>query len=360
MTDLPVRTQKIALPPPPGARSRSIRSYKPRSGPGEREFSGYCPVFLEPSARYHRRRSGPHPFNKDLRWKIVTEDLPGEFLSFFAPGIAAEKDPEQQIAFLDKELLELFPVKGQRLEPIRVDKLLKVPMRDGSAVILHCEVQGSREAGFSARMYLYFNRLWDKYPQAVEAIAVLTDGDPAFRPQPYRERGRAGADHRLCYHYKVYKVLDQSEEVLEQSDNPFALVILTTKAALKRIGGEYTEEEYLRRKIELVNWLKEKTLTAHQEQALLSFLEGYVPFTDKTMETEFNEYLKERSEVMGTLEFLMNEAREKAERSKELAFARNLIRATDFNDGKIASLTGLEEDTVIIVRAEMLDEAGLE
>lgn len=192
--------------------------------------------------------------------------------------------------------------------------LLKIPMRDGSAV------------------------------------AILTDRDRGFRPAPYREGGEAEDDHRLCYHYKTFKVLDQCEEDLEQSDNPFALVILTTRAALKRENGEYTEEEYFQRKLELAHWLKDKSTSEAQMQALLSFLKYYLPLEDQALEDKFNEQLKERNETMGTVEYLVNEAKEngrcEGREEEKSSFVRSLLENTDFDDGKIATLAAVEEDFV--------------
>src|SRR3546814_2142977 len=82
---------------------------------------------------------------------MIIESLPREFLRFFTPGIAAGMDPRRKIEFLDKELLELLPADDRRLEPVRVDKLLKIPMLDGSDVTLHCEVQGAPDEDFSSR-----------------------------------------------------------------------------------------------------------------------------------------------------------------------------------------------------------------
>src|SRR3546814_8708422 len=74
-------------------------------------------------------------------------------------------------------------------------------------------------------MHRYYTCLEGKYPGQVTAIAILTDGNNNFRPEPFREIRGPKKVHQLCYDYAVYKVLDQSEEELEQSDNPFALVL---------------------------------------------------------------------------------------------------------------------------------------
>lgn len=285
---------------------------------------------------------------------MIIESLPREFLRFFAPGIAAGMDPAKKIAFLDKELLELLPDEDKRLAPQRVDKLVKVPMLDGSQVTLHCEVQGSSETNFSSRMHRYYICLEGKYPGEVTGIAILTDDSKHFRPGPFREIRGPKKVHRLCYDYAVYKILDQPEETLEQSDNPFALVILTVKAALERVKGKYTEEEYLRRKLELADWPKKKPITDHQEKALLTFLKYYVPLKDRALEIKFEEQLKERSNSIGIVEGIINEEREKGfeqglqrgreetERNKDLTFVQTLIRNTEYNDEEIASLVKVD------------------
>src|SRR5690606_7987435 len=136
---------------------------------------------------------------------------------------------------------------------------------------------------------------FDKYPGQVTAIAILTDGDRGFRPEPYRDGAGPAKARGLCYDFEIYKVLDQSEEELERSESPFALVILATRAALKQTSGEYTEEEYYRRKLDLFHWIRERRLSEVQEQALMSFLLDYQPLKDETLKKRFDEQLKERS-----------------------------------------------------------------
>ena len=55
-----------------------------------------------------------------------------------------------------------------------VDKLAKVALRDGSErwVYVHLEVQGSAQAEFAERMFVYHYRLFDRYRQPVASLAV--------------------------------------------------------------------------------------------------------------------------------------------------------------------------------------------
>src|SRR5690606_13140196 len=198
MNNLPFQLSDIDLP-------LRVVSYRPSSP---------LRLLREPRPRYDRMRPAagaevpaaetePHPCNKDLRWKMLIVRLPREFLRFFTPEIAAGMDPAKKITFLDKELLELLPPAEKRLKPLRVDKLLKIPMLDGSDVTLHCEVQGSRDKNFPPRMHRYYVCLESKYPGEVTAIAILTDGNRKFHPGPFRETRGPKKAHRLCYDYGV-------------------------------------------------------------------------------------------------------------------------------------------------------------
>lgn len=148
--------------------------------------------------------------------------------------------------------------------------------------------------------------------------------------------------------------MDQPECELERSDNPFALVILTVKAALNREKGKYTGAEYLRRKLELARWLEGKTLPEDQRRSLLSFLKYYLPLKDRKLEKKFNEQLNERSRAMGIVEYLINEAKEEAleqgRETEKLFFVRSLLANTDFGDEKISLLANVDLDLVMKLR----------
>src|SRR5690606_25724259 len=99
--------------------------------------------------------------NRDLLWKVIIEDLPEDFFRFFFPMPEAEKDPEKKIAFLSTDILRNK----------QVDKILKVPMRDGSTAIIYCAIQGKPEVDFSERIFGNFNRLWNEYALGTSVIA---------------------------------------------------------------------------------------------------------------------------------------------------------------------------------------------
>ena len=105
-------------------------------------------------------------------------------LSLF-PHIHAEIDWARGHEMLDKELQPI--VRRAATGRQYVDKLVKVWLKDGQErwILIHIEVQGSKEGDFPRRMHVYNHRIFDRYDQEVISLAILTDDDPAWRPNRY-------------------------------------------------------------------------------------------------------------------------------------------------------------------------------
>ncbi|MFH0924672.1 MAG: hypothetical protein V1872_03420 [bacterium] len=153
----------------------------------------------------------------------IVEDLFQDFVMFFMPDLYTDVDFNKGYEFLDKELAILFPEseEGQRY----VDKLTKVFLKDGTDkwILVHIEIQGYRDTEFAKRMFIYFYRVFDKYQKDLIALALFTDNYKNFNPKKYEYNFY---QTRLTYEYRTYKVIEQKEKELEESKNPFALVIL--------------------------------------------------------------------------------------------------------------------------------------
>lgn len=185
----------------------------------------------KPSGKKKRRR------REDLLWKGVIEDVFEDFLHFFYPKEARNFDLEKGVTFLDKELGQLFPPDNDEYAPRHVDKLARVFTRSGEEenLLIHLEVQGYRDKGFPERMFQYYYRVWDKFRRPLTALAILTDGNKRFHPKAFVQQR---LDTCLSYSFKTYKLLEQDTAVLEQSDNPFAIVLLAARAALTGEKGK--------------------------------------------------------------------------------------------------------------------------
>jgi hypothetical protein len=293
----------------------------------------------------------------DVLWKGLIEDIFPFFIPFFLPQYVHLFDLIRPVEFLDKELQQLYPPEEGLQHPRFVDKLVKVFTMEGTEhwVLIHVEVQGQRDEEFAQRMFRYFYRILDRYKVAVTAIAILTDDSPTFLPSRYEYRF-AGTEY--VYQFNRYKVLQQDEQSLAQSDNPFAIAILTVLLALK--SKKLPDNDLLQLKVALYRQLRTKHFSEPVARHLFAFLQLYVNFEKPGMNSKFEKEIDSitgKTQPMGIIEvakeMFINEGREiEAEKQKRI-FVTNLLNAGKFSDEEIASLANTSLAFVQQVRAEL-------
>ena len=168
----------------------------------------------------------------DSAWKDVIEELFEPFLEFFFPGIHKDINFSKKVEFLSKELRKIEP--GSKVGKRFADVLVKVHLKDGSdaciCVLIHIEVQGTKDPHFQVRIYVYHYRIYDKFREKgieVISLAILTDEDVNYRPDEYYFR-RWGFEHRIKIPIvKIidYKLKEDLRKKLENSDNPMVMVV---------------------------------------------------------------------------------------------------------------------------------------
>jgi hypothetical protein len=123
----------------------------------------------------------------DSPWKEALERFFPEFLAFFFPVAHAAIDWARGYAFLDKELQQVVrdADRGRRV----ADKLVQVwrGSEDPVWVLIHLEIQGNYDPGFTERMFTYYYRLHDRYRRPLASVALLTDTRPEWRPEHYQQ-----------------------------------------------------------------------------------------------------------------------------------------------------------------------------
>ena len=298
----------------------------------------------------------------DALWKGLIEDLADDFLKFFFPDAEEVFDLNRKISFLDKELEQLFPNTQDEFSPKYVDKLLKVYSKEGKEewVLVHVEVQGSRDKTFAKRMFTYYYRILDKYDKEITALAILTDKNKSFRPSQY-ESEFVGT--KILYKYNSYKALDADIKELAKNNNPFASVIEVVQTALKK--GRIADKTLFNLKIELVKKLLQKKIQKDKIRILLNFLKLYIRFENTKLNDTFEQKLDEinnRNTTMGLEEFVLDrerrvgrkEGREEGREEgvsqttyqKDFAFVKSLLNETDFNNNKISRIVGVSLEFV--------------
>lgn len=187
----------------------------------------------------------------DSPWKEAIERHFADFLQFFFPAAHALVDWSKPVTFLDQELRAV--VRDAELGNRYVDKLVELTRLDGQAekVYVHLEVQGSEQAEFAERMFVYHYRLYDRYRQPIASLAVLADERLNWRPEKF---GYEVFGCRLGLQYPVAKLLDWSgsEARLEDSNNPFAVVTLAhlaTRATRTDMNERYAIKKSLVRQL---------------------------------------------------------------------------------------------------------------
>jgi hypothetical protein len=137
-----------------------------------------------------------------------------------------EIDWSRGYEFLDQELQKV--VRDATSKQRRVDKLVKVWLKNGQAALLyiHVEVQSQVEDDFNKRMFIYHYRLYDRYQQPILSLAILGDDREDWRPDGF---GYEVLGCYISFYFPTVKLLDYQEklEELKPSRNPFAIVGLT-------------------------------------------------------------------------------------------------------------------------------------
>ena len=170
----------------------------------------------------------------DTPWQTILEDFFEQFVAFCLPTLYHKIDWEKGYTMLDKELKKIS--KDSEMGNRIVDKLIKIYTKEGEEkwILIHIEVQGRPEAGFSERMYVYQSRIFSKYGRPVLSLAILTDGNKNWRPDYYQSSLWGCFSIKMTF--PIIKVLDYRSRIeeLEASQNPFAMVILAQLAALEK------------------------------------------------------------------------------------------------------------------------------
>lgn len=290
----------------------------------------------------------------DMLWKSILEDIFDDFLRFFFANAEALFDLEKGFEYLDQELEQLFAPDSDQFSSKYVDKLVKAYCRSGAEawLLIHIEVQGYRDEAFADRMFTYYYRIWDKYRKPVTAFAILTDDCKHFLPAQFEQ---ACLGTSICFRFNSFKVLDQSENELETSDNPFAQVILAVKLAIN--GKRVSPDELYRLKIDLAKRLLKRNIPKWKVGRLMDFLKFYVRLDSKELDKEFVKEIKKATKPdpipMTFEEVILNIVKEegkeegleqglaKGQLERNTTFVQNLLRETKFTHKEIAKLAGV-------------------
>jgi hypothetical protein len=182
----------------------------------------------------------------DGLWKVIIEDFFWEFIAFFLPKLFEDLDTTYPPEFLDKELMVIH--KELKIPKQIVDKLIKVKLKDGRFkwILIHVEVQARFEIDFSTRMFLYKAFIFAKFQLPIVALAIY----PAGRtPKKFDYYDESLYDTTLMYRFNAYKIAQQKEADLIQSNNIFALFVLANLYVIKTAPKQYDKRVAFKEKL---------------------------------------------------------------------------------------------------------------
>ena len=120
---------------------------------------------------------------QDQPWKQILRLYFRDGMELLFPQVADEVDWLKPIEFLDKEFGKIAQdaVTGKRF----ADQLVRVSRIRGKPIylLIHAEIQASRESHFAYRIFTYALRILDYFGQPATSLVILCDADENWRPQ---------------------------------------------------------------------------------------------------------------------------------------------------------------------------------
>lgn len=188
----------------------------------------------------------------DSPWKDVLEIYLEDFFRLFFPDMHGGIDWQRPPLSLDKELRKI--ARHGEVGDRYADKLFQVWTRLGDPleIMANIEVQGSPEASFAERLYVYNYRAFDRFHRPVLSIAVLCDDTSSFHPTSFFSCDLWGCRAGIEFPTVKLREYNGRWSELEKSDNPFATVVmahLKTRATRGRPDSRYRWKRSLVRRL---------------------------------------------------------------------------------------------------------------
>src|SRR5258708_31627519 len=129
------------------------------------------------------------------------------------------------------------------------------------------------------------------------AIAIFTGPDGPKSPNRY-DYHFLGTHH--VYQYNTLNISKPTDEELEKSNNPFAIVVLAARKAL--LAGKIPEKELLEQKLLVAKLLLGKKQFSHKKiRLILNFLRNYIVFDKKETNRIFNKRIDKITHKKNTM-----------------------------------------------------------
>lgn len=299
---------------------------------------------------------------KDILWKGLIEDFFPDLMEFFYPEALSYLELTQ-VEFLDKELQQLFPESADSRR--YADKLVKIRRIDGEEQwqLIHIEIQGYKDEHFAERMFRYFYRIYDRFGQPIEALALFTDPHKNFHPKSFE---LTSFHTRLHYQFHTYKLLDQDLKRLEKVQNPFSHLLSIALSFL--LSGKLTDNHLIELKLELFRNLLEGGYSKAYINRLMYFIKHYARFSKTEMNDIFDQkvsLLINTNTPMGIVEsvkdYIFQEGKEEGKEEGKIELIKNLLLSDLFQQKiltyeEISKISGFSVEEISRIHTTLLNE----
>jgi hypothetical protein len=277
----------------------------------------------------------------DSPWKSILRAYFPEAIEFFFPDIAKLIDWQSPPVFLDKEFEQLSPNAevGKRY----ADQLVRVQLKRGNSLmlLLHLEIQASKEKNFAERMLVYAMRIFDRFNQLPVSLAILCDSNSTWRPKDHLLTSPGSS---LEFNFTAIKLLDYAEQwsALESNPNPFAVVVM---AHLKAQETKNKAQERKNWKFQLVRGLYDRSYNRSQILDLFRFIDFVIVLPEGLSDSFWNDlkiYEEERkmTYVTSVEKIGFKRGEQEGEHKAQIKIALKML-AKGMSPEDIASLTEL-------------------
>jgi hypothetical protein len=225
----------------------------------------------------------------DGAWKDGWKQKFHQFLNAYFPHIACQIDWAQPIVWLDKEIEKIISHTGKE-KGKRVDLLVRVTLKDGSqrVLLLHIEVQSSRDDDLPARIHRYWSGLYFHTGEQVISLVVLADINANWHPKTSTVQfGRFKSEIQ----FETCKLLDLDLDNPDLRGIPYEVA----RAQLAALRTTNNPQARYRAKKDLLLNLYQCGYTADDIREAYGLIDHMMMLSD-TLRTQLNQEIKEYEE----------------------------------------------------------------
>lgn len=280
--------------------------------------------------------------DSDQLTKRLIELFFKDFLDFFCPDLAKIID-FNSVDFPNKELYSGI-IEGEKTIS---DVLAKVNLLDGQEqyILIHLEIQSSRDVDIPRRMFRYFCNIWMKHEKPVYAFALFID-ESRWKEPISNVFTREFMGTKLTYEFQLQKTKNYNYEEYLDYPNPIVTAFLIRMNYGKKSRALVKAESMKRIK-------KYYNLTETQTETLLHFIDRLL-FLDEEETKEFKDIIKqdEYEEVNEMLTTLQEERLQEERKKRDVEIAEKSLQE-GLSVEVIAKITGLSIEEIKTLESEI-------